>query len=175
MEKTINKITSVLILSLIIGCTSINKEVKTQQNKLGGAWEIIKTNWVSNDTVITITPKKPGSLLITPNRYSIIWVPVQNRTPFKILSNPTIDETVMGFRTIVFNSGIYSSTDSTFTTTALLAKVPGFEGGKQFYNFQKQNDTIMRLTMYDETYPNKTKPSWAGKWKTEFYLKRIEK
>lgn len=113
--------------------------------------------------------------MLTPERYSIIWTPSrQPRAPFKILSKPTENEIKSGFGSIVFNSGTYQMADSTITTQAILAKVPGFEGGQQFYDYSFENDFLI-LTMYDETYPDGNKPDWAGKWKTKFVLEKVIK
>ena len=43
----------------------------------------------------------------------------------------------------------------------------GFEGGKQFYHFKKQDEKLT-FRMYDETYPNGDKPEWFGKLEVEF-------
>lgn len=55
--------------------------------------------------------------------------------------------------------------------TAMVAKVPGFEGGQQHYNFRFENEQLI-LTMCDETYPDGSKPDCSGKWQTEFTLSR---
>ena len=78
-----------------------------------------------------------------------------------------------GLKSVVFNGGTWISNDSVLTTTAEIAKVPGFEGGKQFYKY-KLDGNMMELTMYDETYPNGDKPAWYGKVKTKFVLSKIQ-
>ena len=55
------------------------------------------------------------------------------------------------------------------TTIADIAKVPGFEDGKQFYRMNFDNN-LLELVMYDETYPNGDKPEWYGKLKVKFIL-----
>mgnify|MGYP000312510904 FL=1 len=83
------------------------------------------------------------------------------------MSNPTEEEIKAGFSSIVFNSGTYTSTDSTMVTEAIIAKVPGFEGGKQYYRYILEGNQLS-FTMYDETYPDGSKPQWSGLWKTKF-------
>ncbi|MEQ8576637.1 MAG: hypothetical protein RIB63_21415, partial [Fulvivirga sp.] len=75
------------------------------------------------------------------------------------------------FKTVVFNSGSYEISDSVFTTTADIAKVAGFESGKQYYKIEFKEDELY-LTMFDETYPDGKKPEWYGKLKILFKLKR---
>ncbi len=113
-------------------------------------------------------------LMLTSDSYSIMWTPTEEpRTPFQILSKPTDEELKSGFGSIVFNGGTYKYSDSTITTTAKIAKVPGFEGGKQFYNYKLSNNK-MELTMFDEIYPDGTRPEWYGKFQTKFVLKKVE-
>ena len=77
------------------------------------------------------------------------------------------------FHSIAFNAGTYELTDSALTTTAIIAKVPGFEGGKQFFRYHIDHSTLT-LVMFDETYPNGTKPTWSGKLEVKFVLKRVD-
>ena len=99
-----------------------------------------------------------------------MWTPLDKpRTPFKNLSKPTDKESINGFQSVVFNGETYTFSDSTVTTTANIAKVPGFEGGIQFYNYKISKDTLY-LTMFDETYPNGEKPKWLEKYITKFIM-----
>lgn len=143
-------------------------------NRLLGAWEMLEVRWVSAKETVSIAKAQPGIFLFTPNRYSILWTRTEKpRVAFKNLSEPTDEEIKAGFQSVVFNGGSYTITDSTVTTTALIAKVPGFEGGQQFYRYTIEGN-VLRLTMFDETYPGGRKPDWAGTWQTEFVLKRAE-
>lgn len=133
-----------------------------------------RVDWISKDTTYTIENTKPGILMINESSYSIIWTPIkEKRKAFKKLSEPTEGEIIHGFRSIVFNAGKYEITDSTFTTTAKIAKVPGFEGGKQFYKYAIHGATL-ELTLHDETYPSGEKPDWFGIWNTKFTFKKAE-
>ena len=73
-----------------------------------------------------------------------------------------MEETIAGFRSIVFNSGSYQIANGDFITTADIAKVPGFEGGIQHYRFSV-SDGQLSLQLYDETYPDGGKPEWLGR------------
>jgi len=113
-------------------------------------------------------------LMIHANRYSFIWTPtLEPRTPFKILAEPTQEEFKSGFSSIVFNAGRCQMTENQMMITAEIAKVPGFEGGKQVFNWSLDNN-MLTLTMIDETYPNGEKPKWSGKLKTEFVLSKLD-
>ncbi len=165
---------SFLILCLLLSCTITSKKSEQKKdNALLGSWEMKQIEWISADTVYTIEKAQPGIFMVTPERYTTIWTPTEEvRKPFVTLSAPTEEEIIAGFSSIVFNAGSYTSTDSTITTEAHIAKVPGFEGGRQFYDYTLRMDTLS-ITMFDETYPDGSKPDWAGKWKTCFTMKRI--
>ena len=150
--------------------------VKTyaQENSLKGSWKMKEVHWKTADTTYSIHKAEPGIFFFTDKSYAIMWTPSDKpRVPFKVLSKPTDEELMAGFRTVVFNAGSYSYTDSTVTATAFIAKVPGFEGGKQFYRYHITGD-VLSLTMFDETYPDGTKPEWFGRYVTEFILEKID-
>ncbi len=148
-------ITLLILVHLIIiaacNTTSNNDNNIVEVPALQGEWEMLEVHWKSDTVTYSIEEAQPGLLIISPNRYAIMWTPTQApRIPFKELAKPTDEELMAGFRSIVFNAGTYQLTDSTLFTTAQIAKVPGFEGGQQFYNYKIKNDTL-NLVMYDET------------------------
>ena len=171
-----------IILSLLVSiffvgtsCNTGNENsIDLSNNPLIGEWEIKEIHWKTKDTIYSISKAQPGLLIISKNKYSIIWTPTNNaRKPFEHLSNPTDNEILEGFKSIVFNAGTYKLTDTRLTTKAEIAKVPGFKGGRQFLSYMVESD-LLRLTMYDEIYPDGTKPEWSGKFQTEFVLKKVK-
>jgi len=135
---------------------------------------MLSIHWKTKDTTYSIHEAQPGMFIFTDATYSIMWTPTgEPRKAFVDLSKPTEGELMAGFRTLVFNAGSYNHTDSTATAIPMIAKVPGFEGGKQFYRYFIEEDTL-HLTMFDETYPNGDKPEWYGKYVTEFVMERME-
>lgn len=181
-------ILSTLLLTFVIWTTSCSDNNQTSKpsvpdlptktnekiSPLIGSWEMQEIHWKTPDTTYSIQEAHPGIFMIDANRYAIIWTPTRDaRTPFEVLSKPTDEEIKAGFQSIVFNSGTHEFTDSTLTTTAIVAKVPGFEGGKQYYRYSIDGKT-MKLTMFDETYPNGDKPEWFGKYVTEFVMQKVE-
>ncbi|MEM1123856.1 MAG: hypothetical protein AAGJ18_25685 [Bacteroidota bacterium] len=103
-----------------------------------------------------------------------MWTPTRSpRKRFKILAKPTDEEIKSGFQSVVFNGGTYEWQKGKVVTKASIAKVPGFEGGQQFYDFRIDKN-MLELIMYDETYPDGGKPEWFGKWRTKFVLKKAK-
>lgn len=166
--------TAIAVSMLVISCNTPQKpEPQEPINPLLGSWQVKSIHWITPDTTYSINEAQPGLLMINPSRYSIMWTPTQApRTPFENLSNPTDEELKTGFRSIVFNAGTYVYTDSTLTTTAEIAKVPGFEGGTQYYRYNLSGNQL-EITMFDETYPDGKKPDWFGKVESKFVLEKL--
>ena len=163
-----------LLLPLVILLCHAGQGQSITNNNINGAWSIEEIIWKSKDTTVQIVPKQKGIFLITQGHYGMSWSPIrEKRTPFENLSNPTEEEIIKGFQSIVFNSGTYSIDKNVLTTTAQIAKVPGFEGGKQYYHITHTNNTQVKLTLFDETYPSGKKPQWLGKWETTFIMEKL--
>jgi len=162
-----------LFSMLLIGCTPKTKQTlkeNTINNPLLGSWKMQEIHYIYADTTYIGKPITYGTLLFTPKRYSLLYNPwTSARQAFKVLSKPTDAEIKAAFQSIVFNSGSYIFTDSTVTTTADTAKVPGFEGGKQYYKYTLRGNDLS-IIMFDETYPNGAKPDWFGKMKVKFKM-----
>lgn len=165
-------------LTLLISCFMLLGWTSCTDDKpsdaLLGVWRVADISWVYPDTTYRIAEPEPGFLQFSPGRYSFIWTPTQGpRKPFAVLSQPTPEEMQAGFRSIVLNAGTYTRTPEQITVTAEVAKVPGFEGGTQVFDYALVGDTL-QYTMIDETYPDGDKPAWFGKMTTVFSLVRID-
>lgn len=142
-----------------------------ENNPLKGSWRIDQLHYLRTDTTIKVKVSQ-GRFIFSDRHYHLIYNPwIEKRRPFVSLSYPTTEEMVHAFQTLVFNSGEYTFADSTITALPDIARVPGFEGGRQYYTYRAVGDE-MTLTMYDETYPDGTKPDWYGKLKILFILKK---
>mgnify|MGYP005991687347 CR=1 FL=1 len=142
------------------------------KTKLLGSWKIQEIHYQYSDTIYIMKDEDHGRFLFSKNNYAVMYNPrMQKRKSFKNLSKPDSNEVAYAFKSIVFNTGNYVLNDNTITTTADIAKVPGFEGGKQFYKTSFRDD-FLELIMYDESYPNAEKPEWFGKLKIKFILKK---
>lgn len=140
-------------------------------NPLLGAWEVKSLTWHSEKGDQGIEKAQPGLFIFAENHYSLMWTPTKEaRVPFKVLSKPTDEEAIAGFKSVVFNGGTYQLTgENTLTSKAMVAKVPGFEGGEQMYQFRFEGKSLL-LTMVDEIYPDGSRPDWSGKVSLTFTL-----
>ncbi len=142
------------------------------KNPLPGAWLITGVEWQSAERTSALTDVQPGLFIFTDDHYALMWSPEnQPRNPFQVLAKPTNEEIIAGFRSIVFNGGRYLYSPGKLVTTAVVAKVPGFESGQQFF-FVETDEGELTLTFYDEIYPDGSRPEWSGTWKTVFTLKK---
>ena len=163
-----------ILINILFSCkTNIQRPLSNvKSNKLLGSWKMQEIHYIYPDTTYIGKPITYGTLIFAPKRYSLLYNPrTTPRKAFDTLAKPTDKEIKKAFKSIVFNSGQYLFSDSTVTTTADMAKVPGFEGGKQFYTYQIENN-LLDITMFDETYPNGEKPKWHGKLKFKFIMKK---
>ncbi len=146
----------------------------TAKSALEGTWLMQSVHYVSEEKTHSIDPAQPGIFQFTDGWYTIMWTNTREpRTPFSDLANPTPEETNQAFKSIVFNAGQYEIDGDQVRTRAEIARVPGFEGGRQFYHYQIDGDTL-ELRMVDETYPDGTKPEWLGTWETLFVMRRAD-
>jgi ankyrin repeat protein len=162
-------------LAVAYGYTDLLFCIKTQENKSNrilGSWLMKEIQYRYSDTTIIRKMTYPGRLLVTPDRYAIMYNPSGDmREAAASVGKLTDTEMLYAFKTLVFNSGSYAFTDSIFTATPDIAKVAGFEGGKQYYTYHQFEDKL-ELNFFDETYPNGEKPIWYGKLKIFFILER---
>jgi len=162
-----------VVMLLFVFAFSLSCSSGKTASMLEGAWRVVDIKWIYPDTTYHIDHPQPGFLQFTSTRYSFIWTPSSTpRTPFVKLSAPTAEEMQAGFRSLVLNAGTYVQTNEQITIEAEVAKVPGFEGGVQVFDYALSGDTL-HYEMIDETYPDGTKPGWAGKMRTAFKLVRL--
>lgn len=166
--KILNK--SILLLLFLIPCVLISQEDLV--DKIKGSWKLYEIHYEYKDTTYIMKEEDHGRFIFTDENYALMYNPrMQQRKPFKDLSKPENEEIINAFKSIVFNTGSYTIEDNIISATADIAKVPGFEGGQQYYRMKLVDDTL-ELVMYDETYPNGKKPEWYKELKIKFRLKR---
>ena len=137
-----------------------------------GSWRLQKIVYHLPDKEVEVNPVQGGRWIFTSNRYALMYVPTTApRAPFQVLAKPTDSEVLSGFQSVVFNSGSFELEGEKLVTTADIAKVPGFEGGRQFYQVNITGHQLV-LRMVDEIYPDQTKPDWSGKVEISFYLQK---
>lgn len=148
-------------------------DASKRKSYLIGSWKVQEIHYQYADTTYVMKDEDHGRFIFSKNNYALAYNPrMQTRISFNNLSKPENEEIINAFSTIVFNTGFYVLKNDTIITTADIAKVPGFEGGKQFYSIHQKGGSVLELIMHDETYPNGKKPDWYEKLKIKFILKK---
>ncbi|MCK7593713.1 lipocalin-like domain-containing protein [Pseudomarimonas salicorniae] len=159
----IRLLTLCLLGMAIASSAAASTQPPVKTNPLLGGWELRELHWQQNGKTHKLAPAPGGFLLLGEAHYSISWITAATpREPFKVLAGPSDAEALSAFRSIAFNAGTYTRDATTLSTRARIAKVPGFEGGQQFFRLHLDGD-VLTLTLHDETYPDGSKPDWAGK------------
>ncbi|MBX2873938.1 MAG: ankyrin repeat domain-containing protein [Saprospiraceae bacterium] len=149
----------------------INQYEKNRK-MIAGSWTLSQIRYIYSDTTYVVDQPAGGLFMGSPERYMIMYHPTSEARPaFKDFSKPSCDELRAAFQHLVFNTGAYLLTDKRMTVTPDLARVPGFEGAKQVYQYEVQDEQLS-LTLFDETYPNGKKPEWYGKLQIQLQFQR---
>ncbi|WP_020537731.1 ankyrin repeat domain-containing protein [Lewinella cohaerens] len=172
-----NQTTTTIELAENMGMTALTAKLKGFQNhlqNLSGSWKMEQIAYLYPDTTYLIDAPAPGIFVVSPERYVIQYHPSKNnRAPFADFTNPTCEELRAAFQGLVFNTGQFHLTDSLFIAQPNIARVPGFEGARQVYNYQISRQQLV-LTLEDEQYPDGTRPDWVGKISVRFTLSKEE-
>ena len=150
-----------------------DKDLAKEKAELLGSWKVQEIHYQYSDTTYIMKAQDHGRFIFSKKTYALMYNPrMEIRVPFKNLSKPNQDEINSAFSSMVFNTGSYTIDNHIINTQADIAKVPGFEGGKQYYKMHFDGKEKLELVMYDETYPNGDKPEWIGNLKIKYILKK---
>ncbi len=147
---------------------------KYEKNReaIAGSWSLTAIQYIYSDTIYIVDEPAGGIFMASPERYMVMYHPTsQARPSFKDFSQPTCEELRSAFQHLIFNTGNYILTDTLLTVQPDLARVPGFEGARQVYHYEVQQEQLF-LTLFDETYPNGKKPEWYGNLQIQLQFRR---
>ena len=119
-------------------------------NKLEGVWTVVEIIFEYKDSTQIISNPQPGIWIFSEEYYSATWtLSAEERKPYQQAFNPTSDEIIAAYSSIVVNTGTYELTDTTLTTYPVVSRVPAFSGGKAIYELKGDSDVIF-LTIKEE-------------------------
>jgi hypothetical protein len=91
-----------------------------------------------------IEPSQPGLYIFADGHYSAVYAPgTDPRIKSEVSFQPTQEETVAQYETIIVNTGTYEISGSMVTFRPIIAKSPGFVGGHQTSTFRVDGDTLV--------------------------------
>ena len=133
----------VLLVSLFcLSGIAVAREAPAKDS-LEGVWRITEIKVVNADGETLNSQPQPGFYIFTSGHYSAIWTPgTKPRVPFADVWQAIDEEKVAAYDTIIVNTGTYELTESMLVTHPLLAKVPGFAGGKASYKYRLDGDNL---------------------------------
>ena len=112
----------------------------TSASPLDGAWVV--TSLQSSDGKV-IDPAGPGQFIFLGGRYSAVYtVGVTERRKSEKAFDPTEEEMVEQYDTIIVNSGTYQVEGNELTLRPLVAKSPEYIGGSSTMEFSVDGDTL---------------------------------
>ncbi len=119
-------------------------------NPLHGVWSMIAMT--SGDDGATIDPSQPGLFIFTEGHYSAVYSLGADPRPLSAAGfDPTSEEKVAQYDTIIVNTGTYEARGSTITFRPMVAKSPEFIGGDSTMDFQLrktgQKGDVLTLTV----------------------------
>jgi len=105
-----------------------------------GVWSVASLTFPGNDP---IDPAQPGLWIFTDGYYSAVWTrTAEPRVAAAIHFQPTDEEKVAEYDSIIVNTGTYSVNGTTMTFRPMVAKSPGFIGGTSTAEFTISGDTM---------------------------------
>ena len=131
----------VLVITASCGQAPAPAEPTAPANPLHGVWSM--TTMTPGGGGATIDPSQPGLFIFTEGYYSAVYLPGADPRPLSAAGfNPTSEEKVAQYDTIIVNTGTYEASGSTITFRPMVAKSPGFIGGHSTMDYQINGDTL---------------------------------
>ena len=112
----------------------------TSASPLEGAWVVTSLQSSEGEA---IDPAGPGQFIFLDGRYSAVYtVGVTERRKSEKAFDPTEEEMVEQYDTIIVNSGTYQVEGNELTLRPLVAKSPEYIGGSSTMEFSVDGDTL---------------------------------
>lgn len=133
----------VLLLVLLASCQQApSSSPATPSNELVGVWSLVAVD--PGDGSPLIDPSQPGLYIFADEHYSAVFAPGPDpRMKAAVSFQPTDEEMIEEYETIIVNTGTYDISGSTVTLRPIIAKSPGFVGGHQSSTFRIDGDTLV--------------------------------
>ena len=134
---------SFLAILLTVSCQQTpSSEPAAPSNDLVGVWSLTAVD--PGDGSPLIDPSQPGLYIFKAGYYSAVFAPgTEPRIKSEVSFQPTPEEMVAQYESIIVNTGTYEIDGSTVTFRPIIAKSPGFVGGYQTSTFRVDGDTLV--------------------------------
>ena len=144
--RSLSGFVALLAPMMVVACQQPPSSEPGSANELVGVWSLTAVD--PGDGSAVIDPSQPGLYIFADGYYSAVFAPgPDSRIKSAVSFQPTEEEMVEQYQTIIVNTGTYEISGSTVTFRPILAKSPGFVGGHQTSSFRIEGD---RLVLTDE-------------------------
>jgi hypothetical protein len=148
------------IALLVASAACIAQESSDRQNPLVGVWRVAEVKTVTADSESTNSTPLPGLYIFTQGHYSAVWSTSDApRQMYEDRWQPTADEKIAAYDSIVVNAGTYELKGSDLVTKPIMARVPGFGGGKALWKYRVDGDDLY-LEMFEEYTKDGIRAEW---------------
>ncbi len=144
IRRSLSMTIGVGCLAVLAGCqaTPASDAPAAAANELVGVWSVVAVD--PGDGAAIISPSQPGQYIFAAGHYSAVFAPgAEPRVKSAQSFQPTSDEMVAQYTSIIVNAGTYEISGSTVTFRPMIAKSPGFVGGYQTSGFRVSGDTLV--------------------------------
>jgi hypothetical protein len=116
----------------------------------------------------------PSIFIFTEHHYSMMWLPsVESQKPFAQRWDPSDQEKIERFNSLIVNAGTYEIEEATLTAHPVVARIPDFVGGKLVCEYRIENGT-MWLKFLDEYSFDGVQAPWVKDGGLTLILERID-
>ena len=116
---------------------------REQAGRLEGVWIVFDIRFIDSTRETVVSEPQPGLFIFGRTYYSAVWVPRGGpRKRFVKRFDPTPDEIVEAFWSIIANSGTYELSESTLMTHPIVTRMPEFAGGRTVYKYRLDGDRL---------------------------------
>ena len=124
----------------IAACGDQAAQEEAAANPLLGAWSMTA---ITADDGTMIEPSQSGLFIFTEDHYSAVYSLGADPRPLSATAfDPTSDEMVAQYQTIIVNTGTYDVSESTITYRPMVAKSAGFVGGHSTMDYAIDGNTL---------------------------------
>ena len=131
-----------VVLMNVASCNQAQDEAEPTMptNPLLGVWSMAAMTSGDGETIDT---SQPGLFIFTDAHYSAVYSLGADPRPLSVAAfDPTSDEMVAQYQTIIVNTGTYEANGSTITFRPMVAKSPEFIGGHSTMDYQINGDVL---------------------------------
>ncbi len=155
--RWLSGLAALVALLLTIAC----HEPPSPANELVGVWSLTAVD--PGDGSPVIEPSQPGLYIFADGYYSAVYAPGTDlRINSEVSFQPTPEEMVAQYETIIVNTGTYEISGSTVTFRPVIAKSPAFVGGHQMSTFRVEGNTLLLTQDMLVSVDGVSPPDFAG-------------